>query len=439
MAKRPATDGAPRPLAPTVTAAYRDAVDVADSYRAVRTAVRLDRGILRVGNRFVPLDRYREIAFVALGNASASLALGLWETLGERLTQGIVAGATPTPSNVPFRSWVVPPGYPGGEVGISVAASVEELSRGLGPRDLLILLLSPGGLSALSTPPAGVTGPEWQRLLAGMAHASAGGGELTGFVRCFGGGVAGGRLGRVATAGEIETLLLDRGDGPANVAGGPTIPLLPAEAASARALLQRHASLPEMVPRVAELRRPPPPEEPLQRAGMHRPVVLLGPADALRGASDAFADRRWVCRLGGMTIPGPPEAAAERLLARAEELVAELRWTPHGGADPAGAAPRSEARVGAAIFAGVTLGLPEGIEETEATDRFLRSAQRGLTRRGSAVILLPTAGATVPGRGPPGGYVEAEGPPGTIVRSLPMRAGLTDVGPVAIAAYRAEG
>lgn len=422
-----------RPLLPVATVAFRDALDGADAFRAVRNAVRLDRGTLRLGNRFVPLDRYREIAFVALGNASSSFALALWESLGERLTQGIIAGPTAPPENIPFRSWKLPGALPGSPEGITVARSVEELVSGLGAKDLLILLVSPGALAALSQPPPGVTGSAWSAFLESLLRAGASGREVETLVRVFGGGLVGGRLARRTNAGEVETLLLDRGSGGELVGGGPTVPLLADEVATARRLLEAHRTLPELPAYVAELVRQPLPGPAADRPGLHRPVVMLGPGDALRGASDAFADRRYTCRLAEVTIDDPPEAAAARLLRRAEEILADLRWDPRAGASESA----RENDPGVAIFAGLTLGLPEGVPESDAVDRFLRAGHRLLQRRGSALVVLPTAGSTRPGGAGAGGLLEADAPIGAMeLRTLPMGAGITDVGVVAAAVYR---
>src|SRR5208282_1540846 len=80
----------PDPVGPDALHAicYRAAVAGADVYRFLRIALRRERGILRVGNRFVADGRYREVAFVAVGHAANSMALAALDVFGERLTQG---------------------------------------------------------------------------------------------------------------------------------------------------------------------------------------------------------------------------------------------------------------------------------------------------------------------------------------------------------------
>lgn len=418
-------EAAPRDLVGPIQAAYREAVTASDAYRAVRTALRLERGTLRLGNRFVPIDRYREIAFVALGQASPSLALGAWEGLGERLTQGIIAGPTPPPSQIPFRAFELPLGLPGSPLGRRVALAIDEIASGLGPRDLLVLLLSPGALAGLSLPPAGMTDGEWNGWLERAGASGLPGVELTQLVRTLSTGPTGGSLAGRAGAGEVETLVLERGDGAARVGGGPTVPVDPSERAQARAILDRLAPAVPVPPAFRAALSLPRSSAPLRREGVVRPVTIASPAEALGGASDVLVDRRWVCRLAALTYPDAPEEAARRLLERGEEMLGELG--PSLGRE----APRGEGPRGLALFAGVTLGLPEGMPERPAIDQFLRAAHARLARRGSAVAVLPTSGAPSPDGREAGGWVEAGGS-ATIQRPFAMRSGLTDVGAIAL-------
>ena len=202
---------APWDAAPLLSAAYRAAVTAADAYRAVRQAVSVERGILRAGNRFTRLDRIREIAFVSLGNASASMALGVHRALGERLTQGFVAGPVPLPTEVPFRSAQVPPGTPGSSPALQVAAAVRELEAGLRSEDLLLLLLSAGSFSLLWEGAAdrgsGLFG------LAERVRAQQGQAAAALVARVLSPGLVGGALGARAGGPRVETLVIDDGTG----------------------------------------------------------------------------------------------------------------------------------------------------------------------------------------------------------------------------------
>ena len=140
--------------------AFRGAVTSADAYRATRAAVRLEGDTLRIGNRFVPVARYREIAFIAAGNAATSQALAVVRGLGSRLTQGFVAGPEAAPPEIPFRSVRVPRGLPGTREGTEAAGLALELAGGLGAGDLLIVLLSGGAAGALALTEPKTTPPD---------------------------------------------------------------------------------------------------------------------------------------------------------------------------------------------------------------------------------------------------------------------------------------
>ncbi|MCI4362837.1 MAG: DUF4147 domain-containing protein [Thermoplasmata archaeon] len=400
-----------------LTAAYRAAVTGADAYRGVRSALRVDRGILRLGNRFVQIGRYREIAFVALGNASASLALAASEALGERLTQGYSAGPVALPESVPFHSLVVPSAVPGTPRGLEASRAVLELAAGLGEPDLLLLLLSPGAAGSLAEPPEGVDGTAWGTLLLRAAH-ELGSIEAATLARVFGTGGTGGRLPSL-TGADVETLIVDEGLGGALVGGGPTVPVSDEERARASSALGR---LGGPTPRLsyAPESGPPPVGRPPSR-----PVVVAGPVDAIRSAGDALVDRRWFTRLATLSTPLPPSEAAALLLERSE---AELRGL--GGRLPAIGSRGSGASQGLAVFAGVTLGGFEGAIPAGAVDAFLEAARAGLSRREAVVALLPTAGGeAAPGAGR---FLRLDAKGGPVRGELPMRAGITDVGSVAI-------
>ncbi|MCI4337764.1 MAG: DUF4147 domain-containing protein, partial [Thermoplasmata archaeon] len=355
-----------------LAAGYRAAVTGADAYRAVRSALRIDRGILRVGNRFLPASRVREIAFLALGNASASLALAASESLGERLTQGFVAGPVALPESVPFRSVRLPSALPGSAAGAESAHAVLELAGDLGESDLLVVLLSPGALGALSLPPEGLDGPAWGRLLERLAreHGPALASRLA---RVAGRGATGGRLAAVTSA-RLETLVVEDGSGGASIGGAPTLRPDPAERLQLRAELSTLPGLPE------SLRTPAP--EPLARPvpALSRPVVVASPADAIRSAGDALVDRRWITRLGILTTDRPPEEAAQLLVRRSEE---ELRAL--GGRLPRSGGRGSGSSAGLAVFAGVTLGGVEGAPPAGAASAFLDAAYRALPWREAVV------------------------------------------------------
>jgi hypothetical protein len=427
----PFPPGEPEPKGPDPIQglAFRSAVTAADAFRSVRLALRRDGGTLRVGNRFVADGRYREVAFLAFGNAANSMALAALRAIGDRLTQGFIAGPDPVAPELPFRGIVVPPGWPGGSAAPSVVTAATELASGLTEQDLLLVLVSPGALGALALPPDGLTGSEFGSLLADVHAAGATGRETDLVARVLGTGGVGGRLATSVTRSDAATFVIERGDGPMRVGGGPMRPVEPAERTEARSVLTRTGLL-DRVPAPARAGLAPDASAPLDaRASTTRPVVVAAPSDALRSAADSVFDKGWTSRLAFLEIRDAPVAAAEQFLARTEELIR---------AEAMG--PKSRTK-GVATFAMTTLGYPEGLDEGPGLGAFLAACQSGLRRREMSVGLFRTAGAIGASTFPAGAVVGAPGDPDAKVkpgfaRAVPMRRGITDVGLLAVALCR---
>ncbi len=422
----PFPPGEPEPRGPDPLQglAYRSAVTATDAYRSVRLALRRENGTLRVGNRFVPDGRYREIAFLAFGNAANAMALAALHAVGDRLTQGFLAGPEPPLPELPFRSEVMPPGWGGAPKAAAAVAAAQELGTGLTEQDLLLLLLSPGALRALCLPPPGVTVEEFARFLEWAGAAGAGGREVGRIARVLGTGAVGGRLAGFAPRARIATFLLDRGDGAGVVGGGPTRPVSPEERTEVRAFLERTRLSEQLSPVARDALVPGGRLSPAPT--LSRPVLVASPTDALRAAADTLFDKGWTSRLAFLELREGPEAAADAFLARTDELVRAEGLT-------------AESRTkGVATFAMTTLKLPEGVDEGPALGRFLTRARDGLRRREMSVGLFRTSGAVGAAEYPAGAVVgaptdrDASVRPGH-ARAVPMRPGITDVGLVAVA------
>jgi hypothetical protein len=412
--------------------AYRSAVTAADAYRSVRLAVRRESGTLRLGNRFVADGRYREVAFLAFGHAANSMALAALHAIGDRLTQGFLAGPEPVPAELPFRGVTLAPGWGGDRAAAEVVEAAAEIAGGLSEQDLLLVLLSPGSLRALALPPPGVASEEFAELLRQAHERGATGREVNEIARVLGTGGVGGRLGAAVARADVTTLIVDRGDGPTAVGGGPMRPVAPAERTQTRALLER-LELADGLPQSARAGLGPDGSEstPVLPRGS-APVVVASPADALRAAADTLFDKGWTSRLGFLEIRDGPEPGADRFLARSEELIA---------AEQLSAESRTK---GVAVFAMTTLGLPEGVDDGPAFGQFLARAGARVRRREMSVGLFRTAGAIGAPDYPAGAVVGAPTEPDARVRpgrarAVPMRLGITDVGLLALALCPAPG
>lgn len=413
---------------PFHAAAYRAAVQSADAYRGVREALRVEADLLRIGNRFVPLSRYREIAFVSLGVAAGSMALAALHILGDSLVAGFVAGPGPGPSKeeVPFQRLEVPTGLPGSPKAEEVVRGVSELAEGMRDDQLLLLLLSPGALGALTMPPHGMTPSDFRDFLEEAVRRGATGHEVERIARALGEGGVGGGVGRICPHADLATFLVERGEGGALLGGGPVHPVTDGERSIVREALARLEILPRL-PRTVQDRLSPgggiagsasPP--------VHRPVYIARPSDALEGAGNDLFERKWRVRLAMLSLHAPPEEAADRFAHRVEEILANERE------------PGVDRSKGVAVLAATDLGLVEGVEEGPAQSRFLERADHALRRPDLSIGLYRTAGP-LGGSGFPGGAVV--GPPTNTefawargrARAIPMETGVTDVGCVAVA------
>ncbi len=423
----PFPPGTPEPKGPDPIhrTAYQSAVTAADAYRSVRLALRREDGVLRVGNRFVSDTRYRQVAFLALGNAAGSMALGALHVFGDRLTQGFLAGPEPVPDELPFRGSTMPPGLPGSSQADGVVEAAIEITSGLGRQDLLLLLLSGGALRALCTSPPELPGDEFARLLGTAASLGADAREVSLLARTLGEGGVGGRVGAAAASVDVATFVVDHGDGPGLVGGGPVDPVAPEERVRARAVLDRCGMTSQLSGSLLERLSPGAPAV-VASPTVARPVVVAAPTDGLRAAADAVFDRGWTSRLGFLQLPQPPETAADMFMDRVEELVVAEQLT---------ADSRTK---GLAVFSTTTLGLVEGVDEGPALATFLGRATARLKRREMSIGLYRTAGAIGSSTFPPAAVFGPSTDPKVKItpgrgRALPMRKGITDVGLLAVA------
>jgi len=411
---------------PVHAIAFRAAVTAADAYRSVRLALRREGGALRVGNRFVTDGRYREVAFVALGNAANSMALAALHAVGDRLTQGFLAGPEPVLSEIPFRGTRVAPGWGGAPEAEAIVAAATELAEGLTEQDLLLVLLSGGALRSLLRPPPEMSSEEFARLLEEAHRRGATGYEIGLIARVLGTGAVAGRLARVGTHADVATLVVDRGDGARVLGGGPMHALAPNERTECTELLTRLGLASAFPKAVAGASRDTAGAPSPLPSRVDRPVIVAAPGDALKSAADAVFDKGWTSRLAFLSIRDPPAQAASRFLSRADDLyVAE------------GLSVESRTK-GVGAFAMTTLGLPEGVDEGPALSEFLVAARDGLRRREMSVGLFRTAGAIGATEYPAGAVVGAPTEPALTsrpdrARVVAMRRGITDVGLLTVA------
>jgi glycerate 2-kinase len=200
-----------------------------DPRQAVRRAIVRDGSVVEVcGERFDASST--PIFAVAIGKAAASMALGVEDALGDKLTRGVISA--PASSEPLAQQWEI---FEGGhplpnEASLEAAeAALNLLNWANDVRGVVICLVSGGGSAMFEYPnnPAMSLDDlrrENQSLIASGARIS----EINALRRTFS-AVKGGKLAEYAPHARFVTLIVsdtNRGD-EANVASGPTLPSSP--------------------------------------------------------------------------------------------------------------------------------------------------------------------------------------------------------------------
>ena len=147
------------------------------------------------------------------------------------------------------RVKIVEAGHPvPDEAGLQATRRIVELTRGLGPEDLVLCLISGGGSSLLTLPAEGLTLQDKQALNKALLRSGATIAEMN-CVRKHLSEVKGGRLAAMCAPAQVVTLLISDvpGDSPEIIASGPTVPD-PSTCAEALAILRQYRiEVPEAV------------------------------------------------------------------------------------------------------------------------------------------------------------------------------------------------
>jgi hydroxypyruvate reductase len=225
------------------------ALDAAEPGRLVRQALRASGRSLEVAGVRHRTGRGR-IALVSVGKAAIAMARAAEERLGPALSEGL---AVTTESATLERIRVRTAGHPvPDERGLEAAAEVEALAGGLGPDDLLLVLLSGGASALLPAPVAGLTLADKALTTSLLLRSGATIHELNA-VRKHLSRLKGGGLARAASPARVVALALSDvvGDDLSTIGSGPTAPD-PTSHAQALAVLERRSVASEVPPAVRE-------------------------------------------------------------------------------------------------------------------------------------------------------------------------------------------
>lgn len=255
---------APHTLREDALAIWRAAVDRVRADRLVCEQVRVEDGLLRVGDVALQLNRIRRLIVVGAGKAGAGMAVGLEQALGPELAQQKqLQGWVNVPADCvrPLPHIRLHAARPAGlnepvEAGVYGAERIVELVRTAQPDDVCLCLLSGGASALLPLPCDGITLADKQAVTRHLSAAGANIAELN-TVRKQLSRIKGGGLARLCRAGWLVTLVISDvlGD-PLDVIGsGPTVPDA-STPADALAVLERYQASQAGIPaRVFEVLR----------------------------------------------------------------------------------------------------------------------------------------------------------------------------------------
>jgi len=203
----------------------RAGLDAVDPERAVRRYVRREDKTLFVGEASYRLDRYRRILLAGAGKGSAPMAKTLEDSLGDRLSSGLII--VKYGYGMPLKTAsVVEAGHPiPDEAGMKAAEELLSRLRECTEEDLVICVFSGGGSALLPAPVPPFTLEEKQACTRLLLECGATIDEINA-IRKHLSRTKGGQLAKEAYPATVISLLLSDvvGDRPDVIASGPTVP-----------------------------------------------------------------------------------------------------------------------------------------------------------------------------------------------------------------------
>ncbi len=129
-----------------------------DSYRRIRSIMRLEGDILHIGIRSWDLSKKRNVYLVGAGKACNHMAMAVDHVLGDRLTRGIAIVKVREDTDRFNRTEVHVGGHPlPNEEGLRASRRIIEMVDQAGPDDLFIGVISGGSSALMSCPVEGIS------------------------------------------------------------------------------------------------------------------------------------------------------------------------------------------------------------------------------------------------------------------------------------------
>ena len=204
---------------------FQTALRAVDPLEAILRLVKVENGVLLMGERRLELDDYNRILVVGAGKADAPMAQAVERILGERVTDGVIVvkdghGLPLNQVRVHEASHPVPD-----KRGIRGTEDVLSMVSSAGERDLVICVISGGGSALLVAPVKGVSLGDKQEDTQLLMACGATIHEMN-TVRKHLSRVKGGGLAHLAHPATLVSLILSDvvGDVLDVIASGPTVP-----------------------------------------------------------------------------------------------------------------------------------------------------------------------------------------------------------------------
>ncbi len=133
-------------------------LDRLDSYRRIRSIMRVEGDVLHIGTRSWDLSKKRNVYLFGAGKACNHMAMAVDHVLGDRLTRGIAIVKIHEETDRFNNTEVYIGGHPlPNEEGFRASKTIIEIVDRAGPEDLFIVVISGGSSALMSCPIDGIS------------------------------------------------------------------------------------------------------------------------------------------------------------------------------------------------------------------------------------------------------------------------------------------
>ncbi|MGN6763833.1 MAG: glycerate kinase type-2 family protein [Rhizobiaceae bacterium] len=133
-------------------------LDRLDSYRRIRSIMRMEGDVLHIGTRSWDLSKKRNVYLFGAGKACNHMAMAVDHVLGDRLTRGIAIVKIHEETDRFNKTEVYVGGHPlPNQEGFRASKTIIEIVERAGPDDLFIVVISGGSSALMSCPIDGIS------------------------------------------------------------------------------------------------------------------------------------------------------------------------------------------------------------------------------------------------------------------------------------------